>query len=481
MNPMQLRSEQLVLYSLLMRPDLVHDIMSRVSSDMMQEPKHKVIFESAVALYVEQKPIDTISVYSSIFKHKDVMYRALAQEEVTGLISKFSIVSGLEIQDAILYLLASSVRTEHKDLGAKLLEMSNADTYDPEEVLHFLQDHITNNKFTDLTKKKEISNEEMVNEIEAQMQRARDKGGISGLPTGFKELDELTTGAQPTNLIIIAARPAMGKSQFALGIYEHLSVKDNKNGIFFSCEMDEPQVAKRVICINGNIRGYSVKFGHLTRDEHLAWMMSSKTFANSSGKILSRAWGIDDIVARCHKEVSEKGLDYIIIDYIQLVHAKGNGSKNSEVEEVTNKLKALANELKIPVYALSQLSRAVEQRPDKKPMLSDLRDSGAIEQDADIVCFLYRPAYYMEFDERQGHPMEKDGYLIIAKHRDGELKDIQLKWEQSIPAWRNRHDPDPKPVMQEAIMFDDSSEIEEAPSAIQPNEDFDFFEKEEPF
>lgn len=466
MNPIQLRSEQIVLWSLLMNPELVHEIMQRVSKDMLQDPKHKVIFEAAVNLYVEQKPIDVISVYKAIFSI-DSIYKQDAQVEVNNLISKGSAISSIELQDAIMYLVAEDVRHEHQDLGAKIIEMSRSETYDPKNVLDFVQNHITNNKFKSLTKTKQLTNQDMVDEVEKQMERARKSSGISGLETGYTEFDELTTGAQPTNLIIIAARPAMGKSQFALGIFEHLSVKGDKRGIFFSCEMDEPQVAKRVICINGKIKGYSVKYGKLDRNEHLAWLRASREFAKSNGKILSQSWSINDIVAKCHEEKNANGLDYIIVDYIQLVSAKGNGNKNSEVEEVTNKLKALANELKIPVFALSQLSRAVEQRPDKKPMLSDLRDSGAIEQDADIVTFLYRPAYYLNFNEREGNPMEKEGYIIVAKHRDGELRDILLKFEQDIPAWMNRYDPDPVPVVQEEMEFEDF------PSAITANTGFD--------
>ena len=465
MNQIQLRSEQLVLYALLMKPEIVHEIMSKISSDMFLDNVNKIIFETAVSLYVEQKPINVVSLIPSV-SSQNSMYKTQVRNEVMSIVSKFTVISWLELDDAIIFLIAESVRHEHESLGSKILEMSKADEYDPTVVLDFLQNHISTNKFKSLVKKKELTNTEMVLALEEQMQKAREKKGISGLETGYYELDEVTTGAQPTNLIIIAARPAMGKSQFALGIFEHLSVKDSKKGIFFSCEMDETQVAKRVICINGKIRGYSVKFGKLDRREHLAFIRSSQAFAESSGKILSRSWHINDIIAKAHEVSNSEGLDYIIVDYIQIVNANGNGSKNSEVEEVTRKLKELANDLKIPVYALSQLSRAVETRPDKKPMLSDLRDSGSIEQDADIVIFLYRPAYYMDFNERQGHDAEKDGYVMIAKHRDGELCDIQLKFESDIPAWMNKTERIPEIEPQEELEFD-------VIPAMRPNVDFD--------
>lgn len=465
MNKIQVRSEKLVLYACITRADLIHGIMNKISLDMFKVQSNKTIFEAIISLYIEQKTIDTITVFQKIMS-LDSMYKEQAQSELTSLVGMFTVINPNEFENAILFIIAESVRLEHENLGSEIMEMSRSNDYDPQDVLDFVQNHITTNKYNSIFKKKNLTNEDMVTEVEAQMKRARDKGGISGLPSGYKEFDELTTGGQPTNLIIVAARPAMGKTAFALGIFEHLSVRGDKKGIFFSCEMDEPQVAKRVICINGGIRGYSVKFGRLSREEHLSWIRSSKRFSECNGKIMSKSWSINEIVSKCHEESNKNGLDYIIVDYIQLVRSKGNGTKNSEVEEVTNKLKALANELKIPVYALAQLSRAVEARTDKKPMLSDLRDSGAIEQDADIVTFLYRPSYYMDFDEREGHPMEKDGYLIVAKHRDGELKDILLKFEGNIPAFMDKNARDIIPVIEQ-------KEMGFVSEAIKPNNNFE--------
>jgi replicative DNA helicase len=402
------------------------------------------------------------------------MYKEEAQVEVMTLIGKHSLDNSLELSESILYLVAESVRHEHQELGGKLIEMSQADKYDPTDVLDVLQNHITSNKFKSLTKNKELTNEDLMDELDAQMERSRESKGVSGLRTGYTDYDTITAGMQPTNFIIVAARPAMGKTQWALGVMNNLSIVDDKKGAFFSCEMDETQLAKRLICINGNIKGYSIKYGNLSAGEKQAYRVSRKTFINSNAKLMAQSWNINDIVSRSHEMANTDGLDYIIVDYLQIVNANGNGNKNSEIEEITRKLKELANDLKIPVIALSQLSRAVEQRPDKKPMLSDLRDSGAIEQDADIVMFLYRPSYYMEEAERLGNPMEKDGYGIIAKHRDGEIKDILMKFEQDIPAWTNQHSFTPTPIVQDEIDFEDS------PSAMQPNDDFDFIPNEEP-
>jgi replicative DNA helicase len=279
---------------------------------------------------------------------------------------------------------------------------------------------------------------------------------------------------QPTNLIIVAARPAMGKTQLALGIMKHASIKNNNKGVFFSCEMAEVQVMKRIVAIEGEIRGYSIKYGNLTHGEWAAYAQAKKKIVESNLKILAGSWTINDIVAKTHELSNSEGLDYLVVDYVQKVHGSDKANRNNEVEEVTGKLKDLANELEIPVVALAQLSRAVEQRPDKRPMLSDLRDSGAIEQDADIVAFLYRPSYYMEEHEKADNPLAKDGYMMIAKHRDGDLRDIQMRFEEDIPAWRNLYDPPVVIDKQEEMSFD-------RPSPLQPSSNFDNEDNDLPF
>lgn len=471
MNQIQLRSEGIVLSSLLLNPSKVHDIMSRLSEDSFIEPRNKLIFKAAVDLYIEQLPIDTVSVFRSVLKQKS-MYKAEAQAEVSSLISKYSTISSIELEDAIIYLISESIRNEHTTLGAKIMEMSRDDAYDPQNVLHFIQDHIINNKFTSLVKRKERTNEEILEEVEEEMKAARNNKGINGLETGFPRVDKALSGLMKTNFIIIAARPAMGKTQLVLGVYDNLSIKDDKKGLFFSCEMSSVQLTKRLISINGNIEGNSIRNGVLNRSEHIAFMNASKAIKNSSGKILAGSWHVDDLIARCHKEKNQNGLDYVIVDYIQLVRSNAKQNRNSEVEDVTNKLKQLANELEIPVIALAQLSRAVEQRPDKKPILSDLRDSGAIEQDADSVMFLYRPAYYLPYEERDVHPEANSGYVVIAKNRHGELEDILLRFDKSVPAWRNMYDPAPIDPQQEMVFTE---------SAMKPNEEFDKKRDDLPF
>jgi replicative DNA helicase len=263
-----------------------------------------------------------------------------------------------------------------------------------------------------------------------------------------------------TNLIIVAARPAMGKTQFALGIMKAASIRDNYKGLFISCEMDEVQVMKRIISVDSGVKGYSIKRGRLQRDEVLRFEKSRKRIAQSKLKIVAGSFTISDVLSLVYKMKHSEGLDYVVIDYIQKITSPGTQNRTNEVGDVSRKLKDMANELKIPVIALAQLSRAVEHRTDRKPILSDLRESGDIEQDADIVTFLYRPSYYMSVEERDNNPIAQDGYLIIAKHRDGELEDIQLKFDSDIPAWLNPN-------------RDDYKE-EYVQSALTPNTGFDY-------
>jgi replicative DNA helicase len=467
MNDIQLRCEQLILYSIMMNPDSIHDIMSNVDESMFQDAVNKVIFNAVVSLYTENKQITLPTIYTEVRKSKDPN-KDNALMECSTIVSKYSLVSRLEIDEAIMFLKAEGVRAEQRDVARRILESTESDQYDPKEVLDFLQSHITDNKFKSIINKKEFTNEELIEELEAYMEKARNSKGVSGIPTGYKEFDVTTSGMQPTNLIIIAARPAMGKTQLALGIMKHASIDNGYKGAFFSGEMSEVQVMKRLVAVEGNIKGYSIKDGKLSFEEMQAYHTAIKKIKASGIKIIGGPFHINDIVAESHKLKNSEGLDYIVVDYLQKISGDNKSNRNNEVEQVAGTLKDLANELKIPVIALAQLSRAVEQRPDRKPMLSDLRDSGSIEQDADIVSFLYRPAYYMEESERAGHPMEKDGYIMIAKHRDGELRDILMKFEASIPAWLNPYE-DTRPRYEEPeIEFE-----EDSPPAIQPNEDFD--------
>ena len=441
MSKIQQRSEQLVINAILNEPSCIHDVMSSVSSDMFQFPDNKLIFEAISFLYLSQEPVGLITVFKQLSKSKS-MNKQQALGELSHIYSMFSATDRYEAGTAVRFLLSESVRHEHIDFAKKIGDISVSDDYEPSTVIDMMQSHILDNKLKKIVNKKEMTNEDLINELDKKMIESATHSGISGIKTGYERFDRVTSGMQPTNFIIVAARPAMGKTQFALGVIRNASIKDDKKGLFISCEMDEVQLMKRIIAVDSGIPGYSLKRGSLTPSERGRYERSRKRIINSGVKIVAGTFTIADVLSLIYKLKHSQGLDYVVIDYIQKITSPNAQNRTNEVGDVSRKLKDAANDLKIPIIALAQLSRAVEHRVDKKPQLSDLRESGDIEQDADIVTFLYRPSYYMSIEEREMNPLADDGYLVIAKHRDGELEDIHLKFDGNIPAWKNPNERD---------------------------------------
>lgn len=470
-SDIQLRAERAVLYALFLMPEKVHAIMGKIRPFMFTNYANKVLFECSVEVYSRGESVDTISVFKEVMT-LDSADKNKARKEHGDIVTHFQHLTYSELENAIMMIMSESVRNEHIELALEINTIAKSESYDPKSVLDRLQEHISQNRLKDFTNKKEYSNSELLDGLEDSMRKARENKGIIGIESGYEEFDECIGGARNTNLIIVAARPAMGKTQWALGFMNYASVENNKKGLFISTEMDEVQVMKRVVAINGDINGYSIKRGKLDRMEGIRYAQSKEKILTSSFSVVSGSFTINEIVAEAHRRKHAEGLDYLVVDYVQKVRSPRYSNRNNEVEDVTAKLKDLANELKIPVIALAQLSRAVEQRVDKRPMLSDLRDSGAIEQDADIVLFLYRNSYYIPDEEKKtwNDPLHQldDAYMLIAKHRDGELADIKMKFIEEIPAWKNLYERPRYVAVQEELDLP-----EETVSAMQPNQDFD--------
>lgn len=250
------------------------------------------------------------------------------------------------------------------------------------------------------------------------------KGDVTGIPTGFAELDRMTAGFQRNDLIIVAARPSVGKTAFALNIAQNVGTKTGENVAIFSLEMGAEQLVMRMLCAEGNINAQNLRTGALTDEDWRKLTMAMGSLSNS-GIYIDDTPGvrISEIRSKCRRLKQEHGLGMILIDYLQLIQGSGRSKENrqQEVSEISRSLKALARELEVPVIALSQLSRGVEQRQDKRPMMSDIRESGSIEQDADIVAFLYRDDYYDQESENK-NIIE----IIIAKQRNGPVGTVQL-------------------------------------------------------
>jgi replicative DNA helicase len=254
---------------------------------------------------------------------------------------------------------------------------------------------------------------------------SKSKGNVTGVSTGFTDLDYKTAGLQKSDLVLIAARPSMGKTAFVLNMAQHICFKDNKCAVIFSLEMSKEQLVNRLLSLESSVNSNSIRTGKLSDADWESLVEGAEVIARS--KLIiddTPSISISELRSKCRKYYQENELSIIIIDYLQLMSGKGRSdSRQQEISEISRSLKALARELNVPVVALSQLSRAVEKRDDHRPMLSDLRESGAIEQDADVVMFLYRDDYYNKESEKRGI-----AEVIIAKHRNGPIGTVELVW-----------------------------------------------------
>ena len=263
----------------------------------------------------------------------------------------------------------------------------------------------------------------VLNALDKIEKASKNKGTVTGIPTGFIDLDYKTSGFQPSDLILIAARPSMGKTAFVLNVAQHMAFKEGKTVAIFSLEMSKEQLVNRLFSLESKVDSQALRTGNLT-DEDWAKLIEGAAVVGKSNLIIDDTPGISiaELRSKCRKFKLEHDLGIIIIDYLQLMSGgKHSESRQQEISEISRSLKAVARELNVPVVALSQLSRAVEQRPDHRPMLSDLRESGAIEQDADVVMFLYRDDYYNKDTDKKNI-----AEVIIAKQRNGPIGTVEL-------------------------------------------------------
>ena len=420
--PHSIEAEQSVLGSMIMDHDAVIVASEILIASDFYRPDHAQIFAAIMELYTSANPIDLITIQDKLVQ-KGVL------EQVGGL--------------AYIAELASSVPTsahikqyakivQEKSTLRKLIKVSSditAKSFDGDEpldnIMNFAEksifDVLQNKKTEDFTGIDEI----VLTSIEKIEEAHKSKGGITGVETGFIDLDQRTAGLQPSDLILVAARPSMGKTAFSLNIIQTAGIKNKKSVAVFSLEMSKDQLVSRMLCAEAMIDSQKARTGMLEKDD---WERIAQSIPNitNSRIYIDDTPGINvmDMRAKCRRLKMEKGLDLIMIDYLQLMSGVGDGSsRQQEISDISRSLKALAREMNAPVIALSQLSRACEQRQDHRPMLSDLRESGAIEQDADVVMFLYRDEYYHPDTEKKNV-----GEVIIAKQRNGPTGTVELVW-----------------------------------------------------
>ena len=274
----------------------------------------------------------------------------------------------------------------------------------------------------------------VLNALDKIEKASKNKGNVTGIPTGFIDLDYKTSGFQPSDLILIAARPSMGKTAFVLNVAQHMAFKEGQTVAIFSLEMSKEQLVNRLFSLESKVDAQLLRTGNLS-DEDWAKLIEGAAVVGKSNLIIDDTPGISvgELRSKCRKFKLEQNLGIIIIDYLQLMTgSKRAESRQQEISDISRNLKAIARELGVPVVALSQLSRAVEQRPDHRPMLSDLRESGAIEQDADVVMFLYRDDYYNKDTDKKNI-----AEVIIAKQRNGPIGTVELVWLPNYTKFAN--------------------------------------------
>ena len=422
--PHDIEAEQAVIGSMLTDSDAVMAAVEKLREESFYREDNKLIFEAIVNLYNRSEPVDLVTVkdeLSSMGNFEKVggfEYLAILQDKVPTTANVQKYIDIVEEKATLRKLIKTA--NEIIDLGYNPTE-------DVEDIMAGAEkkifDIIQNKNQKSYTPIKDVLIESFTKLEELYNQKSK----ITGVPTGFVDLDDKTAGLHGSDLILIAARPAMGKTAFALNIAANAAIRSNTPVAIFNLEMSKDQLVNRILCIEAMVDSNKIMTGKLEEDD---WSKLASVVGpiSDSGIYIDDTPGISimEIRTKCRKLKMEKNIGLIVIDYIQLIQGSNNrknGSREQEIAEISRSLKILAKELNVPVIALSQLSRAVEQRPDHRPMLSDLRESGSIEQDADIVMFLYRDDYYNPDSE------EKDiSEVIIAKHRAGSTGTVKLLW-----------------------------------------------------
>ncbi|WP_072446096.1 replicative DNA helicase [Blautia sp. Marseille-P3201T] len=415
-------AEQSVIGSMIMSRDAIVEASEIITGADFYQQQYGIVFEAMIELHDEGKAVDLITLQERL-KEKDLPPEISSMEFVRDLLSAVPTSANVKYYAEIV---------AEKSMLRKLIktteEITNACYLGKEKTQDILE--VTEKKIFDLVQNR--GSEEFVpirqvvlNAIEKIEKASRSQGSVTGIPTGFIDLDYKMSGFQPSDLILVAARPSMGKTAFVLNIAQYMAFHNDVTAAIFSLEMSKEQLVNRLLALESKVDSQNIRTGNL-EDEEWAKLIEGANIIGKSNLIIDDKPGISisELRSKCRKYKMEHNLGIIFIDYLQLMTGSGRSeSRQQEISEISRSLKALARELNVPVVALSQLSRAVEQRPDHRPMLSDLRESGAIEQDADVVMFIYRDDYYNKDSENKNI-----AEIIIAKQRNGPIGTVNLVW-----------------------------------------------------
>ena len=431
--PHDLLAEQAVLGSIFLDPDKIHIASEYLTKDSFFKLSHGMLFNIMQDLSDKGDPIDPVSVKSAL-----------------DSIGQFEQVGGMAFLASLINAVPTSAHIEHyskvvaeKSRARKVIEdlsQSISNVYDGQKDLNEILSQTEQNLST-ISSEQKKGFRPIIDVIDSTQsildERSKKVGDVTGTSTGFTDFDQITTGLHEDNLIIIAARPAMGKTAFALNIAQNVAKSSDKAVAIFSLEMGAESLVERMLSAEGLIPSYHVRTGNLSESEWRRMISAQERLAK--GKIFiddTAGIRISEIRSKAKRLAQENGgLGLIVIDYLQLIEGRRRENRQQEVSEISRQLKIIAKELKVPVIALSQLSRGVDQRNDKRPILSDLRESGSIEQDADIVAFLYREAYYKRDEQEEPDNVTE---LILEKNRHGSLGTVQLYFLKEYAKFANK-------------------------------------------
>lgn len=432
--PQSVEAEEALLGAVLANPMVLSRIVEMIKPESFYKPANKFIYDAVLSLFARNEAIDIVTV-SEYLREMDKLEIVGGRAYINDL--ALNVVTTANVEYYAKIVQEKAIKRALINAGSEIVTMaydnaSTEATLDNAEKLIF---NIASQKNTsDLTAVKDL----VLTSYEQIEYRYNHRDELVGVPTGFYDLDQMTAGLQKSDLIILAARPSMGKTAFALNLAQNVALRGGKAVAIFSLEMPKTQLVKRMLCSEAEVDMQRLNSGHMQPKDWEKLTTSMNSFADApiyiddTGSVT-----VMDIRAKCRRlAMEEKNLGLIVIDYLQLMEG-GSGSnpndRNQQISAISRGLKTLARELEVPIIALSQLSRAVESRTDKRPMMSDLRDSGAIEQDADIIMFIYRDEYYNKEETDNRGKAE----VIIAKHRNGPVGNVPLLFQSNITKFKN--------------------------------------------
>lgn len=431
--PQSREAEQSVVGAMLMDREAIEIATEYISGEDFYDRQLGTFFDTCVELNKEGRPVDQVTLQERL-KDKNVPPEYASTEYIVNLVSAVPTSANVKYYAQIV----AEKSTLRKLI--KVCDETSSNCYAGTDKLEIILNKVEKDVFS-VTQRRDSGEfvpirQIVVNALNKIATASRNTGTVTGLATGFTDLDYDTSGFQPSDLILIAARPSMGKTAFALNIAEFMAFRNNVTAAIFSLEMSKEQLVNRLFAMESHVEAQNLRTGKMSDGDWEA-LIDSADLIGGSNLIIDDTPGISvqEMRSKCRKYKMEHNLGIIFIDYLQLMSGGGGKSSESrqqEISDISRSLKALAREINVPVVALSQLSRAVEQRPDHRPMLSDLRESGAIEQDADMVMFIYRDDYY-------NHDTEKKGIaeIIIAKQRNGPIGTVELLWMPQYTKFAN--------------------------------------------